>query len=120
MEALANAFSGMMAQIVDPASLRETESRNLIVEEQTSEARFIGFLNELIFLVDARRWIPVRIRRLSTCSSAACDRIEAVITGEPIDEARHQFKCDIKAVTWHDFSINISPDLTTITFVCDL
>jgi SHS2 domain-containing protein len=120
MEALAHAFQALISQIVEPESVREQEACNIAIEEETEEARFIGFLNEMIFLVDARRWIPARIKRLATCASSGCSRIEAIISGEPIDLQRHQFKYDVKAVTWHDFRITSESGLTRIDFVCDL
>jgi SHS2 domain-containing protein len=120
MEALANASCGLISQIVDINSVDEVETRNISVEGEDETARSIAFLNELIYLIDAHHWIPARVKRLTTCAQSGCERIEALLAGQAVDLLRHEFKYDIKAVTWHEFKITREYGRVTIQFVCDL
>jgi SHS2 domain-containing protein len=120
MEALAHASYALLAQILEPAPPNERELRSVSVAGDDESARFIAFLNELIFLIDARSWVPVRIKRLSTCARSGCDRLEAVLSGEPLNPLIHRTKYDIKAVTYHDFRIFEEGNTVVVSFVCDL
>jgi len=120
LEALANASTALLSQIVDPDSVSATEQRPIRVSGDDETARIIGFLNELIYLVDAERWIPARVTRLATCGKSGCRALEAVLVGEPLDPGRHKLRYDVKAVTYHEFSIETGSDETTVTFICDL
>jgi SHS2 domain-containing protein len=120
LEALANAAAGLISEAVDPDRIDETEERSVIVQGDDEVEQTIAFLNELIFLIYARHWIPKRVRTLTRCRRKGCREVEAVLVGEPVDPARHEFKYDIKAVTYHDFQIRRENDEVVIEFVCDL
>jgi SHS2 domain-containing protein len=120
MEALAHASYALLAQIFEPTPPNERELRSISVSGDDESARFIAFLNELIFLIDARSWVPVRIKSLTTCARSGCDRLEAVLSGEPLDSSVHIMKYDVKAVTYHDFQIRAEENTIVVSFVCDL
>jgi SHS2 domain-containing protein len=120
LEALASGVAGLMSLIVDPDSVEEREQMPVTLQGDDETSRTIGFLNEIIFLVYAKHWLPTRIKQLRLCSSKACDTLEALIAGEPFDPLRHLLKLDVKAVTYHMFSIKEQSGRCTIRFVCDL
>jgi SHS2 domain-containing protein len=120
LEALANASRGLVAQMVESGVIGEREERHLVVEGDDETAQAIAFLNEVLYLASTRHWLVARIRTLTQCSRKGCRQLEAIVIGEPIDHARHEFKYDIKAVTYHEFAIERHGDETTIQFVCDL
>ena len=47
-------------------------------------------------------------------------RIEGTVTGEPLDVARHGFKVEIKAPTFHDMVVDVEPDRVKMRFLLDL
>jgi SHS2 domain-containing protein len=120
LEALANASEGMIAQIVPLALIEEREERTLTVEADDDEARIAAFLNEMLFLIYARKWLPRRVRTLSQCKRKGCQQLEAILVGELFDPARHPIQREIKAVTYHELSLTAESGITTIQFVCDL
>ena len=120
LEALANASYALISQIIESPPPIERELRSLVVSGDDENARFIAFLNEMIFLLDARSWVPAKIKRLTTCAHSGCDRIEAVLSGEPLDPAVHHMKYDVKAVTYHGFRIGVEGDMVVVSFLCDL
>ncbi len=120
LEALAHASSGLMSQITPPEQVAEIEVRHLTVSGDTPDEQAIAFLNELIFLAYARHWLTKRVKRLTACNRTACTELEAVLVGEPVDPARHEFRYDIKAVTYHAFKLQQRDGMTILEFVCDL
>lgn len=120
LEALAHASLGLLSQIVPPEAVREMEERTVKVAGETEAERMLAFLNELLFLAYGRRWIPKRVKRLTNCSQKDCKELDAILTGEPVDPSRHEFRYDIKAVTYHDFKIERRDKKTIVEFVCDL
>ena len=120
LEALANASEGMMNQIVPLGEVEEREERPVEAQGDDDPAQAVAFLNELLFLTYARHWLPRRVRTMTRCTKTGCRVIEAVVAGEPCDPARHRFKYEIKAVTYHDLSVRREGGVTTIQFVCDL
>lgn len=120
LEALAHASSGLMSQIASPEQVAEAEERQLTVSGDTPDEQAIAFLNELLYLAYGRRWLTKRVKLLTSCTRTGCTELEAILVGEPVNPARHEFRYDIKAVTYHDFKLEQRPDKTTIEFVCDL
>ena len=60
------------------------------------------------------------VRTVQQCGRHGCRELEAVLVGEPVDAARHEFKYDVKAVTYHGFEVEREDERTMIRFVCDL
>jgi SHS2 domain-containing protein len=119
-EALAHASAGLVHQIVPLDQIAEVEARSITVHGDTDTDRAIAFLNELLYLVYVRGWLPRRVRTLTRCNRTGCKELDAVLVGEPVDPARHEFKYDIKAVTYHRFEITHEQDSVILRFVCDL
>jgi SHS2 domain-containing protein len=120
LEALANASRALVNQIVPLDRIEEAEERHVSVSGDRQEDRFIAFLNEILYLVYTKHWLPRRVRQMTQCNRTGCRELEAVLIGEPVDSARHEFQYDIKAVTYHNFEICTEGDTTVIRFVCDL
>jgi SHS2 domain-containing protein len=120
LEALANASVGLVNLLVEPATIRELEERPLRIAGDDETAQAVAFLNEVLYLASSRHWLVARVRTLTQCSRKGCRELEAIVVGEPLDPARHEFKYDIKAVTYHEFVIEKRDGITTIQFVCDL
>jgi len=60
----------------------------------------IVFLNELLYLWDVHRFIP---KRTTIAKDGA--RLDVLIEGERFDPERHFARKEIKAATYHAFSI---------------
>ena len=120
VEALAHASLGLLSQIVPRETVEEVSELPIKVTGETDQERALAFLNELLYLAYARRWIPKRVKHLTQCSRKNCLELEGTLVGEPVDPRRHEFRYDVKAVTYHDFKLEQIPGRTTIEFVCDL
>ena len=96
------------------------------LDAEDREALLVDFLNELIFLFDTRGFVPEgpehvlfegRVR--FTEGGDGC-RIETVLKGESFDPARHEFKTEVKAATFHDIRVRKVPGGLEADVVFDL
>ncbi|MHB8110271.1 MAG: archease [Syntrophorhabdaceae bacterium] len=93
-----NAARAIFSLITDPARVHATTRREITVGGNGE--LLINFLNELIYIWDAERFLP----NLVTVSFHE-NGLNATLTGEEFDPERHEILLEMKAVTYHDFSI---------------
>ena len=100
-ELFANAAEGMMHFLIDPASVRPVEQRTMTVDADDREGLLINWLNDLLVLLNADGFVPVRF----VVPEMKDTRLRADVSGEPVDPARHKFRLDVKAATYHSLEI---------------
>lgn len=101
-EAFANAAYGLFSIMADLESVGETISYNVEVTADDIEALLFEWLNELIYIFDAKGLILKRfdITEFSDLS------LKAVCYGEKYDPARHKVKLGVKAATYHMLQVD--------------
>jgi SHS2 domain-containing protein len=75
----------------------------LALAEPDLELLLLRFLNELVFLRDARGLL-LRARELHIETNGEA-RLAGELRGEPIDRARHHLETDVKAATAHGLRV---------------
>ncbi|GBE57771.1 hypothetical protein BMS3Abin01_00692 [bacterium BMS3Abin01] len=92
-----NAAAGMFSLICDPSLVRDAVAFPVSLEAEDRETLLVEWLNELLFLFEARSIIFGRfeVDRISEV------RLTATAYGESLDRERHRLMADIKAVTYH-------------------
>lgn len=100
-ELFSNAASGMMAFIIQPALVRGTETRRITAEADDREGLLVAWLNELLVLLNGDGFVPREFRVVELSDT----RLEAEVSGEPVDPQRHHFRLDVKAATYHQLAI---------------
>lgn len=79
------------------------EKAKISIEADTIENLLFKFLEEIIFLKDARRLLlskfKIKIDK-GKAHSLACEA-----SGEKINIKKHEMIVDVKAVTWHKFEV---------------
>ena len=100
-EAFEQAACGLTSVILDPASVRQVESRPVRIEAGDRQQLLVRWMTEVLYLYDGLNFAPrtFRIERLSTRSLAA------QVRGEPFDPGRHTVRLDVKAITYHQLRI---------------
>jgi SHS2 domain-containing protein len=93
----------LAATVERPEAVRPTISRTLDLTDGDVELLLLRFLNELIYLRDAEGLL-LRPRRV-TCRADGRLALHAELAGEPLDPARHEPACDVKAATAHGLSL---------------
>ncbi len=92
-----NAAAGMFSLICNPSLVRDTHAYPVSIEAEDRETLLVEWLNELLFLFEARGVIFGRFE-VDDISEV---HLTATAFGEDLDRERHRLMADIKAVTYH-------------------
>src|SRR5690606_23363476 len=101
----------------EPTLEREREPIDLQAED--GEALLIDFLNELIFRFDTRGLLCAAIE-IDSIRLDAPARLAGTLVGDRFDPSRHVSRTEVKAATFHDMTIERSPEGLRATVVFDL
>ena len=96
-EAFANAAYGLFSIIAELKTVKETESRQLELSEEDSEALLFEWLNRLIYLFDVEMLLLKRFDIRDFDGRG----LKAICYGEKYDPSRHQLKTGVKSATYH-------------------
>lgn len=107
-EALLNMARGMMALVVpEPERVLAREERKVEAGAASLEGLLVAWLSELVYVVDAERFLPAEIEPPRVVREPAAERqperwsISARVRGERLDPARHVLGTEIKGVSYH-------------------
>ena len=105
-ELFANMARGVFSLVVPPEEVRPAEKRTVRAQADGWEGLLVAWLRELLYLFDAQHFLPASftIRRLDPTA------IEAELSGEALDPARHTLGREVKAVTYCDLSFQQGAD----------
>lgn len=111
---LAEAGRALAALLLDEA--REVTPvaapRQLVVTASDREALLVHWLNELVYLAEADRWVPTAI----TAMDLAADGLRAEATGVAVAPAPTR----VKAATFHGLAVRDGPDGVEAEVVLDV
>jgi len=100
-ELFVSSARALVSIILDPTNITASEPISLSVEAIDVESLLVSWLNEVLYLVDAKRaaiW-NIDIRFFTDTS------IRAVVYGEPRSSEKHPPRVVVKAVTYHQLRI---------------
>ena len=100
--AAADATINVMIDNLDAIESRET--RQIELSNDQIDMLLFDFLQELIYFKDAERLL-LRARETQIDQKGEPYFLKAKLAGERLDDARHQQRADVKAVTLHGFSV---------------
>ncbi len=100
--AAGDATMNVMIDNLDAIEPRET--RQIELSDDNIEMLLFDFLQELIYFKDAKRLL-LRAREAQIDQKGEAYVLNAKVAGERLDDARHQQRADVKAVTLHGFSV---------------
>lgn len=93
----------LAATLDDASSLDASERREITLEEPDLELLLLRFLNELVWLRDARGLV-LRVERIRIDQGPPA-RLEAALAGEPIGRHVHALRSEVKAATAHGLRV---------------
>lgn len=105
-ELLVACAEGMLSILVERGDVREVTAVELALDADDAEELVHAWLRELLFRFSAEGLI---LRRFDF-HEATPTRLRVTCHGEPFDPARHQGGSEIKAVTFHGFKVEQTPD----------
>lgn len=115
-DAFKYAALGLISLIVEPSSVDPIEQRYIKLGARDREQLLVKWLSEILYLCDAENFLvsDVSIEIISD------EFIEAIVTGDLIDERKHPLKLDVKAITYHQLRIDVLPDGCKIRVFVDV
>lgn len=102
--------------VTDAETVRARRSQNIFLRGEQVEDLLVRWLNELIFLFDAKGLL---FSVFEVVSVDEC-HIEATIRGEVFDKDRHPIKTTVKGATYHLLEVARKEEIWTARIVMDL
>ena len=96
-----NAGYAFFDTIADITKVALQVERSVRVTGDDVEMLFINWLRELLYLFSVHQEIYAEFE----ISVLQLDSLEASVKGEPLDLKKHDFRTEIKAVTYHQFIV---------------
>ena len=101
---IAAADALMNVMVADRNTIRTVEEVEFQLDNGALDMLLFDFLNEIIFLKDARRLL-LRVMSLEITERSSQFVLKAKVGGEQPDSERHPLIVDVKAVTLHRFKL---------------
>lgn len=101
VEVFENAARALATLIADPAMVEPGEEVHIEVQGADPPDLLVNWLSEILFQHDAERWLFHDFRVESLDDHA----VTGIAWGEKIDQARHQTNLMVKAITYHQLSL---------------
>jgi SHS2 domain-containing protein len=115
-ELFENAAVGMYSLMTDPEGILDERKLSVSVESHSREGLLVAWLNELIFLFDARAFAGKRAH----VRFPADNRLEGEVWGEEFDPKRHRSGLLVKAATYHQLGVKRRGDLWEAEVIFDI
>jgi SHS2 domain-containing protein len=115
--AAANAMTA--TQLHDLREIKPKEKKELVLEAGDIERLLHDFLQELIFYKDAELLLFSNYE-LKISKMREGLKLTATLAGEKIDPKRHNLLVDVKAVSWHKFSVSEKDGAWTAIVIIDV
>jgi SHS2 domain-containing protein len=115
-EALIECVRGFTSMVTELATLDEAEERALALTASSKDALLYDLITELIYRKDVEAFLASSAR-IKVWHEKSTWHLTGVLLGRTL--YGHQL-ADVKAMTYHDLTIDEQPHKTTITYVLDL
>ncbi len=115
-ELFENAARALYAAIAEPSGVHPTTERVVEASAEDREMLLVAWLAacQEAFDLDRVLLCEFGVEEISDT------HVRGVARGETYDPARHEFRTEIKAVTYHGLSVSETPSGWSATVVCDV
>ncbi|MFW6149945.1 MAG: archease [Chloroflexota bacterium] len=111
-EAFANAAYGLFSIITDLRTVRQRETRDVVVQAHDIEELLFDWMNQLIYLFDVDHILLKRFDMIEFGPTA----LRASCRGEDYDPSRHQLRTEVKSATYHMLQVNGQNNTVRVIF----
>ncbi len=119
-ESFINSALAVMDVMYHVERVEARETREIAIEADDMEQLLFKWIDDVLYLFDGEKFAPSRHMELALVHNGAC-KLRAVIHGERYDIERHGFRGTIvKAMTYHEMSIERRGDVWRVQFVVDV
>ncbi|MDQ7859821.1 MAG: archease [Armatimonadota bacterium] len=110
------AAEGMFGFIVDSDSVASRAWVERRVEADDLPGLLVAWLNDLLAMLAADGFVP----KTFVVDEVGERRLRATVHGEPVDVARHRFRLDVKAATYHMLDVRQTDGEWTARVIFDV
>jgi len=115
-ELFSNAALALFSLITEPESVEEKLHLDLEVSSEDRDSLLVEWLNELIYLFDAKHILFNRF----DIESLTHNQLKATCHGENFDPVKHKIKMGVKAATYHMLKLDKSRDGCKAQIIFDI
>jgi SHS2 domain-containing protein len=115
-ELFSNAALALFSLITEPKNVEEKLHLNLEVSSEDRDSLLVEWLNELIYLFDAKHILFSRF----DIESLTHNQLKAICYGESFDPMKHKIKIGVKAATYHMLKIDKNGDGCKAQIILDI
>jgi len=105
-EAFQNAGLALFEVITDTSVLKTSIKKTISLKSEDRKALLFDWLNELIYLHDAEYLVFSHFQVNISGDESKGYQLEAEVWGEEFEQARHESRDEVKAVTYHLMEID--------------
>ena len=111
-----NAFKAFFATLTEPEGIKPSQKKMIRVTNEGWERLLVSWLSEYLYLFETDQWLF----RECEIQSLNKNQVQAIGWGEKFNPERHRIKTEIKAVTYHQLSIQKKDDLWETKIILDI
>jgi SHS2 domain-containing protein len=115
-EAFEQAALGLVAVIAEPGTIEAFGERIVELDAQDAENLLVKWLSEILYLYDGEDYLV----KEANIESISPTNLRARLLGEKYQPKKHTLKLDVKAVTYHQLSIDTKDGRTTVRVFLDI
>ena len=115
-ELFCNAALALFSLITEPESVEEKLHLDLEVSSEDRDSLLVEWLNELIYLFDAKHILFNRF----DIESLTHNQLKATCHGEGFDPMKHKIKRGVKAATYHMLKLDKNSDGYKAQIILDI
>ena len=119
-EVFANSAEAFFSSILNPDSIEIKEKRKIKLSAAGLENLLHDFLNELLLLFEVEFMVFVEFKVEIKKSGGEKYELSAEISGEELNLKKHKIEAEIKAVTYHNLSVEKKNGLWSARVLCDI
>ncbi len=112
----AGAVVALFDLLTEQSLVRPETGRELVVDGRDPADLLVNFLRDALYLWSGEGWLA----KTCTVRQADARQVSALLRGESFDPARHRIKREIKAITYHQASVEPGGDGWTARMVFDV
>ena len=115
-ELYAGAAFALFDLLTDLSSVRAGVAREIVVSGEDPADLLVNFLREILYAWNGDGFL------MKSCliREVKPQRLKALLRGEPFDPARHRIKQEVKAVTYHQASVEKKGDVWVARVIFDV
>src|SRR5687767_5255469 len=114
--AFAQAALGVLALVVDPATVSRGDSREVRAQAETPETLLAAWIDECLYVHEIEGFVAGDVE-VGACSDTV---VHGRLLGEPLDASRHRLGTVVKAATLHKISVTGAANHHEVRIIVDV